>query len=85
MEKELADIVRRLQPNWPGVDVASFVATAYQRLAEEARVTMYLPLLTEHLTRTWLKEERAQDLSAASSVESLEASFASSIGPSVRR
>lgn len=56
MDRELTDIVRRLQPQWPGVDVAPVVATAYRRLAENARVTMYLPLLTERLARTWLDE-----------------------------
>ncbi len=61
MDGELTDIVRRLQPEWPGVDVALVVATAYRRLAENARVTMYLPLLTERLARTWLDEGRERD------------------------
>ncbi len=61
MDTQLADIVRRLQPDWPGVDVAAVVASTYQRLAQGARVTIYLPVLTEHLTRTSLDEQRRRD------------------------
>ena len=57
-QQPLAEIVQRLQPQWPGVDVAAVVGTAYQRLAEDARITMYLPVLAEHLARTCLNEQR---------------------------
>lgn len=58
VDKELAQIVRRLEPDWPAVDVAAVVVATYQRLAENARVTSYLPILTEHLVRTGLSKAR---------------------------
>ena len=57
-QQPLAEIVQRLQPQWPEVDVAEVVASAYQRLAEDARITMYLPVLAERLARTRLNEQR---------------------------
>ncbi len=57
-QQQLAPIVQRLQPEWPGVDVAPVVAAAYRRLAEGARITMYLPVLAEHMARTCLNEQR---------------------------
>ncbi len=62
-QQQLAPIVQRLQPEWPGVDVAAVVATAYRRLAEDARITMYLPVLAEHLARTCLNEQRRSTMS----------------------
>jgi hypothetical protein len=59
-DDELADIARRLAGNWPEADVKGVVAAAYQRIAQGARVTLYLPVLTEHLARTWLSEQRQQ-------------------------
>ncbi len=58
MDGELADIVHRLQSEWPAVDVVPVVTTAYRSLAEGARITMYLPLLAERLARRWLTEGR---------------------------
>ncbi len=57
-QQQLAPIVQRLQREWPGVDVAAVVAAAYRRLAEDARITMYLPVLAEHMARTCLNEHR---------------------------
>lgn len=67
MERELAEIVRRLQPRWPEVDVGAVVAAAYGHLAEGARLTMYLPVLTEHLARSWLSEQRQREHASAGS------------------
>ena len=51
-------MVQRLQPQWPEVDVTAVVTTAYRRLAEDARITMYLPVLAERLAKTCLNEQR---------------------------
>ncbi len=58
MDGDLAGIVHRLQSEWPAVDVVPVVTTAYRSLADEARITMYLPVLVERLARTWLTERQ---------------------------
>ncbi len=56
VDDQLAEITRRLQPEWPEADVARLVAAAYRRLAEGARITSYLPILAERLARNWLQD-----------------------------
>ncbi len=68
MERELADITQRLQPIWPEVDVGAVVASTYRQFAENARVTMYLPILTEQLARARLDDERRRRAATAPTV-----------------